>query len=328
MRRRRLLAVGLLAVLQLVVVVTLALAGPEDATHRAPVRVVAPPVVGVTVVDRVNALPGQPLQAVALGSQDEAVDSVRSGRSVAAIVVDLRRATDTVLVAGANGDDLNRALRHKIDAVEATYARRTTVRDVAPARAGDAGHRSVYGFAAACMLLGLLSAVVITWRRGPRATTLSRGVQRLLVNAAVGIVAGGLLAGAMVRVYDDTGFWGWWLLAASTILAGAMTTQALVSLFGAYGLGVATTVLVLAAAPLVTLVHPLLLPEPWVTITPWLPHGAALEAGTSRAYFGGEQALRPTLVLVAWTVISIITNVASRRELRTHPHADGSLPVR
>jgi hypothetical protein len=126
-----------------------------------------------------------------------------------------------------------------------------------------------------------------------------------------------------VQVYDGTGFWRWWLLAALTILAGAMTTQALLSVFGVDGLGVATTVLVLAAAPLVTLVHPLLLPEPWATITPWLPHGAALEAGTSLGYFGGEQVLRPSLVLVAWSVISVIPNVASRREPRRQSPATG-----
>lgn len=323
MRRRRVLAVVLLGLLQLVVVVTLALAGPDDDTHRAPVRVVAPAVVGASVVERVNALPGRPVEALALTSRADAVDSVRSGRSVASIVVDLRRATDTVLVAGANGDDLNRALAKQIGAVEASYGRRITVRDVVPARDGDSGHRYVVGFAAACMLLGLLSAVVITWQRGPRAVTLARGVQRLLVNALVGAVAGGILAAVAVQVYDGTGFWRWWLLAALTVLAAAMTTQALLSVFGAYGLGVATTVLVLAAAPLVTLVHPLLLPEPWATITPWLPHGAALEAGTSLAYFGGDQVLRPSLVLVAWSAISIITNVASRRELQRESIAIG-----
>jgi hypothetical protein len=323
MRRRQVLAVVLVALLQLVVVVTLALAGPDEDTHRAPVRVVAPPVVGASLVERAAALPGRPVEVLTLPSRADAVDSVRSGRSVAAIVVDLRRTTDSVLVAGANGEDLNRALQEQIAAVEASYGRRITVRDVVPARDGDAGHRHVFGFAAVCMLLGLLSAVVITWQRGPRAVTLVRGVLRLLVNALVGVVAGAVLAGAAVQVYDGTGFWRWWLLAALTILAGAMTTQALLSVFGVYGLGVATTVLVLAAAPLVTLVHPLLLPEPWATITPWLPHGAALEAGTSLAYFGGEQVLRPLLVLVAWSVISVITNVASRRELRRESPATG-----
>ncbi|MCW2790241.1 MAG: hypothetical protein JWP56_2544 [Aeromicrobium sp.] len=333
MRGRQLTAAVLLGLLQLVVVVTLALDGPDDDTHAAPVSVVAPPVVGTTVVDRVNALPGRPVDAVALSSRTVALERVRTGRSVAAIVVDLRRDTDTVYVAGANGTRLNRVVRRQITAVEASYGRTVRVRDLVPARSGDGDRRYVYALTGLGLLVGLLSAVVITWHQGPRAPTLARGVRRLLVNTAVAVVAGGVMAAAAAGYYDAP-FALWWLVTGLTVLAGATTMLALESLFGVYGIGVATTVLVLAAAPLATLVHPLLLPEPWASITPWMPHGAALIAGTDVAYFGGEQLLRPVLVLVVWSAISVMTNVVARRELQrdaattpTTPTADGSLPT-
>ncbi|MCW2771596.1 MAG: hypothetical protein JWR27_3029 [Aeromicrobium sp.] len=322
MRGRQLTAASLLGLLQLIVVATLALAGPDDDTHAAPVTVVAPPVVSSTVVDRVNALPGRPVDAVALSSRSVALESVRGGRSVAAIVVDLRRETDAVYVAGANGSRLNGVLARQVAAVEASYGRTVRVWDLVPARSGDGGHRYVYVLTGIGMLVGLLSAVVITWHEGPRAPTLVRGIRRLVVNTAVAVVAGGVMA-TFAAGYYDAPFALWWLVTALTVLAGATTTLALESLFGVYGIGVATTVLVLAAAPLVTLVHPLLLPQPWVTVTSWLPHGAALIAGTNVAYFNGEQVLRPVLVLAAWSAISIMTNVVARRELRRESTATG-----
>jgi hypothetical protein len=186
------------------------------------------------------------------------------------------------------------------------------VRDLVPARDGDADHRGVYVIAALCSILGFLVALVVTWRRGPTEPTLALGARRLAATAAVALGLGGLIAAGASLRYDG-GFPVWWAIAALTVLVGALTTLALESVFGVVGIGVATTLFVLAAAPLVRLTHPLLLPEPWATITPWLPHGAALDAGTAQAYFGGPE-LRSLLIAIVWTVLSILTMVVARRE--------------
>ena len=317
MRRGQVLAIVVVGLLQLVVVVTLALAGPDGDPHAAPIRVVAPPVVGAAVVERANALRGRPVEAVALSTAAEAMDSVRSGRSVAAVVVDLRQETDRVYVASANGTELNQMVLDRITSVESSYGRRIAVTDLVPARSGDAAHRHTYLLAGLCVVMGLAVAVLITWRRGPRAETLAGGSRRLAASAAAAVALGGVLA-VLAADYYDTGVATWWLLASLTILAGATTTLALESLFGVVGIGFATAVLVLSAAPLVTLVDPLLLPEPWTTITPWLPHGAALDAATNVAYFGGGQVVRPLLVLGVWSVISLMMTAVARLERSRH----------
>ncbi|MRJ75757.1 hypothetical protein GEV29_04350 [Aeromicrobium sp. SMF47] len=302
-----------LGLMQLVVVVTLALAGPDASPHAAPIRIVAPPVVAASLVDSANALDGRPFSARALTTADEARASVASGRSVAAVVVDLRNETDVLYVASANGEDLNRAIVREVARVEGAYGRRADVRDVVRADRGDADHRRVYLLTGLAVATGLVVAMVSTWRRGPRSETLAAGAHRLAVNGAAAVVVGGLLAVYAGHAYG-TDLAGWWIVLALTIFAVSATTYAFESLFGVIGIGVAVTVLVLAAAPLVTLVHPLLLPQPWAAITPWLPHGAALAAGTSQAYFGADQLVRPVAVLVAWSVLSVLTSIVARRE--------------
>jgi hypothetical protein len=75
-------------------------------------------------------------------------------------------------------------------------------------------------------------------------------------------------------------------------------------------------VFVLTAAPLVRADHPWLLPTPWSEVTPWLPHGAALEAAGQVAGYGGAGTARPVAVLLAWVVVSLVTLAISRRERR------------
>lgn len=301
-----------LGLLQLAVVVSLALSGPADAPHGAPIRIVAPPVVATSLVDHAHALAGRPVEAAALATAAEARDSIASGRSVAAVVVDLRRQKDVLYVAGANGDRLNHAVERQVSAVESSFGREVEVRDLVPARAGDAGARGVFVIVGIGVLLGFVGPTVITWLRGPVAPTYRRGALRLLV-IAVSALGLGLALGAAAAVRYDGGFVAWSLLSAVLMIAVATTTLALESIFGVLGIGLAMTLVVLTGAPLLRLTHPLLLSPPWSVVTPWLPHGAALEAGTGQAYFGGPDG-RPILVLVGWAALGLLTLVVARRE--------------
>jgi len=312
MGSKQVVAAIVLGVLQVVVFISLALAGPDDKPHGAPIRVVAPPVVATAVVDRANAMTGRPVDAQALQTEAEARQSVKGGRSVAAVVVDLRKDSDDVYVAGANGEVFNRVVVEEIKQFERSFGRTVVVRDLAPARDGDAGARGVYLLVGVSILLGFVGPIVITWVRGPVAQTLRRGLLRLSITTGSSIAVG-LIIGAFAATRYDGDLATWWLISGLTTLAVATITMALEGVFGVVGIGASATVFVLTGAPLVRLTHPLLLPEPWSTITPWLPHGAAIEAGRAQAYFGGA-AGRPLLTLVIWTMLAVMTLAVARRE--------------
>lgn len=217
-----------------------------------------------------------------------------------------------MLLASTNGADLNRAVLRVFVTVESSFGRDAVVQDVVPTRAGDEDAWGVYAIVGLCVLLGFVAPIVITGVRGPVAPTLARGLVRLAIVGASATVVGLFVALAAAARYDG-GLPSWWLIASLTLAASATVTLALEGLFGVLGIGVAIAMLVLSAAPMARLASPLMLPDPWSTITPWLPHGAALDAARDQAYFGGSDA-QSLQVLVAWSVLAVVTLLVSRRE--------------
>ena len=301
-----------LAALQLVVLVSLAVAGPDSDPHRAPLAIVAPPVVAKVLVDQMDAGPGRPIDAGALSTAADARAGVRDGRVVAAVVVDLAADGDILYVTSARGMGLVTAVRRPVAAAESPFGRSTTVRDLVPARDGDRGARGVFAIVGVAVLLGFIVPIVITWLRGPVARTFALGSLRVIIVVAVSILLGLVAAVAGSARYDG-GPGTWWLIGTLAVLAVATTTMALESVFGVLGIGLASTLFVLLGAPLVRLTDPLLLPQPWATITPWMPIGAALDAATGQAYFEGPDR-RPLLVLTTWIVLAVLVMVIARRE--------------
>ncbi|MFY0407991.1 hypothetical protein [Solicola sp. PLA-1-18] len=322
-RRRTLVVLGVL-VLQALVVALVVLAGPGGEPHRAPVTIAAPAVVAQTLAERVDALPGEPFDAAATTSTSRARADVVEGRSVAAVVVDLSAETETLYVASARGDALEDAVRDGLSGISASLGRTLVVEDVVPPR-GDAGLGTLMTLVGLAVLLGFVVAVVTTWWRGPVAATARLGAVRVVTASALAAVLGLGVAVAGVALVGG-GLAGWWLAASLTVLAVVTTTYALEALAGAAGLGIALTLLVLAAAPVVVAGSPLLPAEPWATVTPWLPYGAGLAAATSAAWFDDAGALRPLLVLAAWTGLSVLTLVVARRE-RRRDEAEVSQPA-
>lgn len=312
MGHRRSWAFAAVVLLQVLVLGSFLVVGSSDTPHDAPVAVVADPVIVAEVVDQAADLVDDSLDFRAAGSASQARAGVADGRLVAAVVVDLRVEQDTLLLASANGDDLNRAVLRLTRTIESSVGRDVEVEDVVPSRAGDDGGRGLYLLVGVCVVLGFVAPVAITWLRGPVAPTLARGVARIAIVAG-SAAAGGLAVAIVAASRYDTGLAGWWLIAGLTLAACATTTLALESLFGAPGIGVATAVLVLSAAPMARSTSTTMLAGPWSTITPWLPHGAALDAARAHAYFGGADP-RPLLVLAAWSVLAVLTLVVSRRE--------------
>ncbi len=312
---RRVLITVVVIVLQGVIAVSLLLAGPADQPRHAPVRLVAPAVVAAPLIESVDALSGSPVTVTTAVSEQAARDSVSRRASVAAIVVDLAQEQDRLYVSSGNGRELNAAVTGLVSASEATYGRTVDVVDVSPSPVPRSDRRTVYVLVGAGVLLGIASAVVVTWRRGPMEHHVSGALVRLgAVAVASGLLALPLALTAVVAV--EGGLAVWWLLLALLIGATTGATFALESLLGAAGIGVAATAFVLTASPLVRLVDPLVLPSVWSSVTPFLPHGAALDAATRLAFFGGHGTLRPGAVLMAWVALSLLVVATSRREIR------------
>lgn len=313
MVQRRWWGAAVVGLLQVAVLGSIVVLGPaDDAPHRAPVAVVAPPVLVTALSEQADRVEGRPLESRGASSAAAARAAVADGSVVAAVVVDLTVEQDTVYLASANGDDLNRSVRSLLEGIERSFGRDVVVQDVVPSRSGDDDARGVYVIVGLCVLLGFVSPIVITWVRGPVARTLRLGLVRLGIAAASATITG-LLVALVAAARYDTGVGRWWLITALTLLASATITLALQSVFGVLGIGVATAVLVLSAAPMARLVSPWMLPEPWATIAPWLPPGAALDAARAEAYFGGSP-YQPVEVLAAWSVLAVFVLGAARRE--------------
>jgi hypothetical protein len=202
---------------------------------------------------------------------------------------------------------LKQAMARQVAAVEQSLDRSLVVRPAAPGASPPDPGPLVAGW----LVLGFLTCVVISFVRGPVATTATRSAVRLAVVVGVSVLLGLGTAVVATRWYPGH-LAGLWLLGTLTVFTAAMCTLALEGLAGYAGLALSAAVVVLLGAPLFGGVAPLLQPEPWASLSPWAPHGAALAATTQTAVFGGWLAVKPVLVLVSWAVLALLTTLLSR----------------
>ena len=57
---------------------------------------------------------------------------------------------------------------------------------------------------------------------------------------------------------------------------------------------------------------PLLQPEPWASLSPWVPHGAALCGDDAGGRVRRGLPVKPVLVLVSWAVLALLTTLLAR----------------
>lgn len=313
-RTRTLAAVAVVA-LQLAVCLAVVLAPFDGRPHGARVGVVAPPIVATALAQQANALDGRPVRAEALRSARPARAEVRDGRLAAALIVDVRTNRAVLMVSSAQGSGVVDGLTEVARSLGGRFSADVEVRDIAPAPDGSAGRQGLLVAVGASVVTGLAIAVVLTWRRGPVADTWREAWRRMATGAVVSAVVA--LAVALVASHEVGGNpAAWWLCAVLAASATCAATMALEGLLGVAGIGVATTVLVIAAAPLVRVGHPLLLPASWGDVVGWLPLGAALQAGAQIAFFDATAVVRPLAVLLAWLVVALVALAVARRERR------------
>lgn len=301
----------------------------EPRPHHAPVAVVAPAIVAQALADEVNALPGRPLDVTASDDRDAAVDDVRHGVTVGAALVDLTGTRDELVLNPATDERLARAVLDQVTAIERSHGRTLTVRHVSASSVeDDVVRRLAVGFGA----LGFVLALLLSARFGPVARTLRLGTRRILVVAAVSLVAGYVAASSLPGVSGlDTAaqlrLAG--VLALTAVVAGTVTL-ALEGVAGFGGLGLSGTFYLVVATPQLLGTDPLLLPDPWPLLSVWTPPGASVEALGAIALYGGTGIRLPLLVLAVWLLASVLALLVSRRERareQTAPDAGLDEPV-
>ena len=321
--------VALIVLAQVAVLFSLFSVGHQP--KRAPVAIVAPPIVSSFLVDQLNALPGTPFDAAAADTRQTAADQVRRGEVLAAVVVDLAADRDLLLLSPANGTRSNDAITASAQGVSASRGRDL---DVELVEGGGLPPAAPALYVLLTLVVGFGAAVIATWRRGPVETSLAGGVVRLrrfvLLSAAAAALAS---AAGLILDVDPLRFAA---LTFLLVLVAAVGTTALESLFDTAGLALATLLFVVTMAPMVRGLHPSLLPEPWNTLAAWLPHGAGLQIARALMLFDSSGPARSWMVLLVWLAIATSTVTLSRRAraragvltspLTAEPAADAGRP--
>ncbi|MFC5718564.1 DUF3533 domain-containing protein [Streptomyces gamaensis] len=276
--------------------------------------VVAPARMSGSLATRLNALPGRPLDARTVTDQADAVRRIRERELDAALVVDPRGTTDTLLVAGAAGASLAQATEAVVTRAEAAEQRAVRVTDLAPAAAGDARGLTSFYLVVGWCVGGYLCAAILAISAGARPANPRRAVIRLGTLALYAIGAGLLgtvIAGPVLGALPG-GVLPLWGLGALVVFAVGATTLALQGLAGIVGIGLAIALVVVLGNPSAGGAYPYpLLPPFWRAIGPALPPGAGTWAARSISYFRGNGVVGALLVLSAWALGGAVVTVGS-----------------
>ena len=288
--------------------------------HAVPVVVAADPVVAESVARQYDALPGTPVDLRAVSDEDTARAALADGSARAALLIDLDGSTDRLLLASANDEVLDDAVRDRVERSEQRINREVSVETVGPADADERREAARLAVALA-LLLGFLVAVGTSLRAGPVAHDLRQGLRRLLVVGALSVLGGAVIGVLTLR--GDT--WAVVLVPAAVAGASAATTFALESLFGWAGLGLAVVAFFATGAPLLARVDPYLVGEPWASIATLGLPGAGLETAAEQSLYG-RLAPEPSAVVLVWLVtaplVIVLARVVRRRREVPSPVAE------
>ncbi|MFI9204600.1 DUF3533 domain-containing protein [Streptomyces sp. NPDC053048] len=310
--RAALLVIGAL-VLQLAFVISYVGAFHSPKPKDIAFGVVAPPRLGEQLTRDLAALPGTPLDPRTVRDRTQAVREIRERDLDAALVVDPRGSTDTLLVAGGSGASLAQAAEAVVTRVERAQQRTVEVTDVAPAAVGDARGLSSFYLVVGWCVGGYLCAAILAVSAGARPANPHRAVIRLGAIAVYAIVAGllgAVITGPLLGALPGSvlGLWG---LGALVVFAVGALTLALQGLAGVVGIGLAIALVVVLGNPSAGGAYPYpLLPPFWRAIGPALPPGAGTWSARSIAYFGGNALTCPLLVLSGWAAAGTAVTMA------------------
>ncbi|GLP81376.1 membrane protein [Mycobacterium antarcticum] len=282
------------------------------APHRIPVTVVAPPQVAAQVVDRLNGIAGEPVNATSTTDDGAARRALAADETSAVYVVNPSDPNDTLLVASGGGSSVATAVQQLFTQAAAQQQRTVTVNDVVPLQPGDArglsGFYLVIGWAVGGYLFGSMLGIA----KGARPANFQRALWRLGATVPYALASG--LGGAFIAetvLHAMAGhFWSIAGIGLLVTLSAAAVTIALQMLFGVIGIGLTVVIFVILGNPSAGGAYqPGLLPPFWRAISSALPNGAGTDAIRRIVYFDGHGATHSVVVLVLWVVAGVALTV-------------------
>jgi hypothetical protein len=303
--RAALLVLGVLA-LQLAFITSYIGAFHHPRPSGIPIAVAAPAqAIAEQSAKQLADLPGKPLDPRAVADEATALARVRDREADGALIIDPAGRTDRLLVASGAGASLSQALEQVVVLAEQAQGRGVRVTDVAPADQGDARGLSSFYLVVGWCVGGYLCAAVLAISAGARPANAARAVVRLgallLYSVAAGLL-GAVIAGPVLGALPGS-IMALWGLGTLVVFAVGAITLACQGLAGVVGIGLAILLVVVLGNPSAGGAYPYpLLPPFWRAIGPALPPGAGTFAARSVAYFRGNGAAGPLLVLSAWAV--------------------------
>ncbi|MFC9114542.1 MULTISPECIES: DUF3533 domain-containing protein [Streptomyces] len=287
--------------------------------HKIPVTLVAPPEAEREAVERLNALPGDPLHVTAVRDRAEARARLLDRRTDAVLLLAPTGPTDTVLVASAGGPSAATAATGVLQDVARAQERRIVVRDLRPPAAGDFRGLSSFYLVLSWTIGGYLAASALNMAAGSKRPTLHRTLVRLAAMvpyAFVSGVGGALIVGPVLDCLPGS-FWELVGMGTLVVFASGAVGVALQSVAGTVGLGLTILIFTVLGNPSSGGVYPAsLLPPFWAAIGQALPPGAGTTVVRNTVYFGGSATTGAFWILGAWAfggVVVAILAAAFRR---------------
>ncbi|KOG09627.1 MULTISPECIES: membrane protein [Streptomyces] len=324
--RAALLVVGVFA-LQLLFITSYVGALHNPKPTDVPFGVVAPGQAATVLEDRLEELPGDPLDPRVVADEAEARDQILNRDIDGALIVDPRGRTDTLLVASGGGKVLSATLEAMITKLEAANQRLVRTVDVAPSSSQDFNGLSAFYLVIGWCVGGYICAAILAISAGSRPANRERAIIRLGVlalYAALGGLGGAIIVGPILGALPGSiaALWG---LGTLVVFAVGAATLALQSVFGIVGIGLAILLIVIAGNPSAGGAFPLpMLPPFWRAIGPYLPPGAGTWAARSIAYFKGNGMTASMVILSVWAIVgAAVTLVLSsvKRKPKAEPIA-------
>ena len=301
--RTLLLGVGVL-LLQFAFILSYLGAFHSPSPHQIPVIVVAPDQLAGSVVEHLNAIPGQPLKATASDDVRVALAALRSGETSGIYVVSAADSHDFAVVASGGGKALAMAVSDLFNEAAEKYNRTVSVNDAVPLDDGDERGMSGFYLVLGWAVGGLLFAAAV--RRGVW------GLGAALLYALASGLGGAVIAGPVLGAVDGP-FWSVAGIGTLVTLSVATVTIALQSLFGVIGIGLTVVIFVILGNPSAGGAYQApMLPTFWRAISGYLPNSAGADAIRRIVYFESQGLTHPIVVLAAWIVGGVaLTLVAS-----------------
>ncbi len=284
----------------------------DPTPHELKVQVVAPPGASQQaeqLVDQLNRLASDPLDASLASSEEEARRDVRNGDEVAALVLRPEQSRDLLLVASGSGASLEEAAVQTLTKVVAEQRRTLQLEDLVPFQSGDArgltGFYLVVGWAVGAYLF----PTVVALARGDRPVSVRAAAMRLaaLVPYALASGFGGALIVGPVLDAQTGHFWELGLLGTAVSFSIAAVAIGLEALLGVVGIGVTLLLIVIIGNPSAGGAFQAgVMPTFWRVVGDWIPTGAGVDGVRQIVYFDSDAMTRPLLVLAAYAVVGVL----------------------